>query len=230
VNLQLLQERPSVKICLEPERSWLYVDWIGYQTVGSVQEGCNLMLDLMVQHAAFGIINDNTRVLGIWSGASVWVAQDWFPRMRAAGMRRFAWVYSPTRFSRISTDTTLAELGEAAPYIQVFEQMEQAIEWLGEADLRSRALREWTARAETAGAPKAVIAAVIGDNWNPIRAWREYLGIPQAQVASRLGLSQVEYAAREAVSGSPAGTELNELAALFGVLPELLVVGSGPRG
>jgi hypothetical protein len=43
-------------------------------------------------------------------------------------MRRFAWIYSPSRFSQISTDTALAV---APPDIaRVFDSKEAAEEWL----------------------------------------------------------------------------------------------------
>lgn len=227
MKLQLLSESPYLRISLDVDRNLIHADWIGYQTVSSVQDGCERILELMAARSASHVLNDNTNVQGIWSGAALWVARDWFPRMRQAGMGRFAWVYSPARFSRISTDMTLAELGEAAPYIKVFDDIELALAWLDETDARLPALQEWTRRADAAGTPKAVIAAVVAQNWNPVRAWREHLGLPQATVAARLGLSQIEYAAREAISSSPPENDLATLASLFGVPRDLLVVGSG---
>lgn len=217
LNFGVVQSNPYLEISLERERLWLYADWIGYQTVASVQEGCEAILSLMIEYSAYNIINDNTQVQGIWAGAAVWVAQDWFPRMQQAGLQRFAWIYSPTRFSRISTDTTLAELGETAPYIRVFDGKADAISWLEELDTRTKRLAEWITKAEAVGAPKNVIAAVISNNWNPIRAWREARGMSQAFVAARLSMSQIEYAAREAVTVSPGELQLQILSSLFDV-------------
>jgi hypothetical protein len=56
------------------------VDWIGYQTEKSVIEGCEKML------------NDNTRVVGIWTPAAEWVGTNWLPRMEKAGLKQFTWV------------------------------------------------------------------------------------------------------------------------------------------
>lgn len=46
--------------------------------------------------------------------------------------------------------------------------------------------------------PNAVVGKVINQNMTPIRAWREHLGLTQAIVAQRLGISQSAYAQQEA--------------------------------
>jgi hypothetical protein len=64
---------------------------------------------------------------------------------------------------------------------------------------------------------------VVKNNWGPIRAWREYLGLPQAFVASRLAIPQIEYAAQEASRNlDPSSRE--KIAAVFGIDPRLLQV------
>lgn len=45
--------------------------------------------------------------------------------------------------------------------------------------------------------PHAVISATV-DGASPVRAWREYLGISQADVADRMGISQSAYSQMEA--------------------------------
>jgi hypothetical protein len=125
-----LFEDTYLRIDLDPEGGWLYADWTGYQTVGTVQEGCERMLELMREHHLHAVLNDNTRVVGIWSGAAEWVATDWFPRMSQAGLRCFAWVYSPTRFSQISTDETLSFVDPDAIGVKVFHDAGEAKEWL----------------------------------------------------------------------------------------------------
>jgi hypothetical protein len=125
-----LFEDTFIRISLDSEGGWLYADWTGYQTVGTVQDGCERMLELMREHGLRAVLNDNTHVVGIWSGAAEWVATDWFPRMNAAGLRCFAWVYSPTRFSQISTDETLSLVDPDAIGVKVFFDAAEAKEWL----------------------------------------------------------------------------------------------------
>ncbi len=124
----LLKER-SVIIEYNPEGNWLEVDWLGYQTVDSVKNGCERMLEFLIQYKCSKVLNDNTNVTGIWSGASAWVGGDWLPRMKEAGLECFAWVYSPSAFSRLSTDESLRNLKEK--YIaRTFDNKEEGLAWL----------------------------------------------------------------------------------------------------
>ncbi|WP_442782809.1 helix-turn-helix domain-containing protein [Collimonas fungivorans] len=45
--------------------------------------------------------------------------------------------------------------------------------------------------------PNEVVGKVIKEEMSPIRAWREYLGLTQVEVARRLGITQPAYAAQE---------------------------------
>lgn len=47
--------------------------------------------------------------------------------------------------------------------------------------------------------PHDVVTKTIKEGMTPIRAWREYLQLTQAEVAERLGISQSAYAQQEAV-------------------------------
>ncbi len=126
--LQPLHTSEHIDLFLEVEERWLYVDWKGYQSVDMVKAGCEQMLRLLAEHRLSKVLNDNTHVTGIWVGAAAWVASNWFPRMRQAGLRHFAWVLSPAQLSRISTDTTLQQ---AAPGTAVtFDNILAAAAWL----------------------------------------------------------------------------------------------------
>lgn len=135
MNTRKLYESPETDIELDEKDGILYVNWKGFQLVESVQNGCEQMLLLLKQHSCTKVLNDNTNVTGIWSGASEWVAVDWFPRMREAGLQKFAWVYSPSYFSRLSTDKTLDSTPKEllqSNMIQVFTDIAAAREWLAE--------------------------------------------------------------------------------------------------
>jgi len=45
--------------------------------------------------------------------------------------------------------------------------------------------------------PHSVVSRVLVDDVPPARAWREYLGLTQAEVAARLCISQSAYAQQE---------------------------------
>jgi DNA-binding XRE family transcriptional regulator len=69
--------------------------------------------------------------------------------------------------------------------------------------------------------PHAVVNLVFDNEWSPMRAWREFLGLTQAEVATRLGVTQAAYAQTEA-SSSPRKTTLRKVADALGLTLEQL--------
>lgn len=112
-----------------PDRNWLYVDWIGYQSEESVMHGGMMMLEALRKYRIEKILNDNTRVMGIWTPAAKWAGEVWFPKMVESGLKFFAWIYSPSRLSRFSTDETLNNTVDTEN-IQTFYNIEEATVWL----------------------------------------------------------------------------------------------------
>jgi len=70
--------------------------------------------------------------------------------------------------------------------------------------------------------PHQVGQRVVVDNCAPLRAWREYLGLSQAQVADRLGVSQAAYSRLESPQVRPQGITLFRVAAALGIRPTQL--------
>ncbi|MFD2516062.1 hypothetical protein ACFSRY_19470 [Pontibacter locisalis] len=129
VRTELLYRNQHLAISYNTVEDWLYVNWRGYQNYESVVSGCEKMLELMKERACFRILNNNTHVEGQWSTAAKWGAEVWFPAMRDAGLEWFAWVYSPSAFSRLSTDKMIS-LTENPDFVQVFDDMDLAKDWL----------------------------------------------------------------------------------------------------
>jgi hypothetical protein len=125
-----LERSQLYSIYHDSDELWLYVDWTGHQTPASVQQGCNRVLELMVEQKLWHILNDNTHVEGIWIGAARWCAVDFFPRLKESGFQSLAWIYGSNPSSRISTDATLSFLDANSYNISVFEDAEEAKAWL----------------------------------------------------------------------------------------------------
>lgn len=123
----------SIDILLDPDTRILHANWKGYQSLNTGTQGCTHILDMMVRHQAYQILNDNTDARGLWMGAAEWAAREWFPRMKDAGMQRFAWVYSPAKFSQISADTAMALLDPVEIGVRVFHDKTDALAWLMQA-------------------------------------------------------------------------------------------------
>jgi DNA-binding XRE family transcriptional regulator len=70
--------------------------------------------------------------------------------------------------------------------------------------------------------PNEVVERVIMGKLTPIRAWREYLGLTQAEVALRMEISQAAFAQLEAPEARPRQSTLRRVAQAFGIQIEQL--------
>lgn len=131
--MRSLHSDPSIDILIDESARILHVNWKGYHSLHSATRGCQHILELTSRHGTRRILNDNSEVRGLWMEAAEWAAKDWFPQLREAGMERFAWVYSPAKFSQISADTALALIDTEALGIKVFHDRASAIDWLQQA-------------------------------------------------------------------------------------------------
>ena len=60
------------------------------------------------------------------------------------------------------------------------------------------------------------------DGATAIKAWREYMGLTQAEVSSRMGISQAALAQMESPEGRPRKATLRKVAEAFGISLEQL--------
>jgi PAS domain S-box-containing protein len=122
-------EGSFITIRYQPDHDYLDVDWIGYQNYDSVVKGCQIMLDLMQKCDCKKVLNNNTKVKGNWSEASDWGSEVWFPAMAKAGLRKFAWIYSPSAFSRISSNKSVPPAYNDVQ-LAFFDEKSEALNWL----------------------------------------------------------------------------------------------------
>ncbi|QQG66329.1 helix-turn-helix domain-containing protein [Desulfobulbus oligotrophicus] len=69
--------------------------------------------------------------------------------------------------------------------------------------------------------PNEVVNLTFDREWTPMRAWREYLGLTQAEVATRAGITQAAYAQMETVE-RPRMATLKKIAQALGITPDQL--------
>ena len=124
----LLFQQSNLEIFWDEKFQWLYADWIGYQTVPDIERGCEQMLTFLRAKNCDSILNDNRRVEGIWVAAAEWVGRVWFAELRRSGLKNFAWIYSPARFSQVSTDETMRFVPPGM--VKTFDDYESAVTWL----------------------------------------------------------------------------------------------------
>ncbi len=119
----------SIEIQYNKDMDWLEVDWIGFQNFDSVQKGGMLMLEYLKKNKCDKVLNDNTHVKGNWSEASDWAGKVWFPMMQKAGLKVFAWIYSPSTFSALAAKKSV-DVMIGSVQTQFFYDRDEAIEWL----------------------------------------------------------------------------------------------------
>ena len=120
-----------VTIVVDRQNQWLYVDWKGFQDNQTVKAGCLKMLEMLKAAAFSKVLNDNRNVLGTWSDAVEWVANEWFPMMEAAGLKCFAWIYSQSTFSQLSADKSVDVL-KGSITTRFFNDTDEGSKWLHE--------------------------------------------------------------------------------------------------
>lgn len=126
--METIFQNEFIEIQYDDANHWVYSNWQNYQTMESVQDGCEKILELLNEKKCTKILNDNRLVKGTWAFAAEWVGNVWFPRAIEAGLKQFAWIYSPDIFSKFSTDqSTKNTEGEV---IQTFNDIKAGEEWL----------------------------------------------------------------------------------------------------
>ncbi len=76
--------------------------------------------------------------------------------------------------------------------------------------------------ATEATVPHEVASRVLKEQISPVRAWREYLGLTQSDVASRMDVSQSAFAQMEAPDAKPRMATLKKIAAVLDIAPAQL--------
>ncbi|WP_437880604.1 helix-turn-helix domain-containing protein [Pseudomonas sp. LRF_L74] len=69
--------------------------------------------------------------------------------------------------------------------------------------------------------PNEVVGLMVKEGLTAIAAWRKHLGLSQAQVAERIGISQPAYAQQEQAT-RPRKATREKIAAALGIAPQLL--------
>lgn len=119
----------SITVVYNPVYQRLDVDWTGFQSFESVQHGGMVILEMLKRNNCSKIINDNRHVLGTWSEAAEWAGEEWFPMVEKAGLKYFAWIYSPSAFSQLSAKKSVDNaVGNVVT--QFFTDIVLAQDWL----------------------------------------------------------------------------------------------------
>ena len=122
-------QETDVTVSWDSIHNWVSADWRNMPSQQTVKNGCEEILKMLVSRQATTVFNDNRKITGPWVRASNWVADDWFPRMIAAGLKRFAWIESPvSTLSVISAKKSIRKNQDGV--IRLFKEGSEAEMWL----------------------------------------------------------------------------------------------------
>lgn len=124
---EILHNTPFARLEYD-SRGFLYFNWIGYVSVEQIKTAASWLLEAVVNKGVHNLINDNRQLMGTWTQAIRWLADEFIPRAVAIGLRRIAYIYSPQASARYSVDKFLEE--NDMYVAQTFEHYDEAERWI----------------------------------------------------------------------------------------------------
>jgi hypothetical protein len=126
---RLLFQDNSIKLEYNILSDCIIASWNGSQTELSIETGYTRILDAIKTHLCSGLLDNHSQISGLWAGAAEWLAQEWVPEARKAGLKHIAIVLSTHIFSRLSTEKAVKLIN--SPYCIGFDTLAAAEDWLG---------------------------------------------------------------------------------------------------
>jgi hypothetical protein len=124
--MEILHQSKNLEIKFDPSDKVLVCNWIGFQNKDMIMKSGAVILDLLKKHDVAKVINDNTHVTGTWQDASEWTAKEWFPAMVKAGLKHFAWIFSPNIFAELSAKKAMP----SSDVVKSFGSFDEAKKWV----------------------------------------------------------------------------------------------------
>jgi hypothetical protein len=128
MDLQLLQETPSVSMYYDADNDWLFVDWRGELTLPLVQESCLALAKCFLKRPYTRILNSNQSVTDFSLNVPHWLYQEFIPLLSQSGIEYLAWVYSPNMLLKPFIDKLVSKI--EVPVVNLFDDVESAASWL----------------------------------------------------------------------------------------------------
>lgn len=122
----VLFDKSHLHITYGTEKGILQCVWIGDQTEEGIKAAGETIIEIIKEKGITKILNDNRLVKGSWKNVAVWVNEDWFPAITAAGVTQFAWIYSTDVFAKYSARKAAGTIA----IVKFFKKVEDAVQWL----------------------------------------------------------------------------------------------------
>lgn len=111
------------------DNSFIYVNWIGIQSIETMVMGWNQVLIMLRKKPCSAILNSNREMIGPWEAAVSWLANKWAPQAKALGVTYFAHVLSHGIFGKRSFEKLKPEF-EKIFKMRFFEDEDLAEKWI----------------------------------------------------------------------------------------------------
>jgi hypothetical protein len=116
----------------DEKNRWITMEWDGYATSAQFIEGTELMYNLMVEHKTSKVFADIKDMTLIGREDQNYVIYSFLPRAIQAGFRAIAIVKPVSYFNAVAIETMGYRVNETAVQMKVFDNRDQAVQWLRE--------------------------------------------------------------------------------------------------
>ncbi|TGE16791.1 hypothetical protein [Hymenobacter elongatus] len=126
---RILNSDIYLSISYDAVHGWLYADWHGQVDSEDVMTGALKVLNELRRERCTKVLNNNSKLAGVWADAAIWGGEELLPKLYTAGCRHLAWVYSPEAYSRLSA-ALIVERSPAGIVLKTFDDLTAARTWL----------------------------------------------------------------------------------------------------
>lgn len=109
--------------------SFIFVNWIGIQTLETIMMGANLLLTMLRQNPCAAILNSNQELIGPWNDGALFLGSKWAPQAKRLGLVYFAHVLAHGIYGK-SSFQLFQQFGQQHLQIETFDTDAEAEAWL----------------------------------------------------------------------------------------------------
>jgi hypothetical protein len=92
----------DVYVTMQRRKKYIEAKWQGHITADDVICAAQAYLELILLAPCPYLLNDKSDVTGDWQEANDWLQYEWLPKVKQAGLRCLAHVYSQNMFSKLA--------------------------------------------------------------------------------------------------------------------------------
>ncbi|QNF33619.1 hypothetical protein HUW51_13145 [Adhaeribacter swui] len=109
--------------------SFIYVNWIGIQSLETIMLGANQILSILRQNPCPAILNSNKELIGPWDDGALFMGGKWVLEANMLGVVHFAHVLAPGIYGQRSFQK-FYDLAQDYLQIETFKNDVEAEAWL----------------------------------------------------------------------------------------------------